>query len=97
MSFAPGQVVRYALNDADALWPRVDCRPTAIPPCPLCGAPRIFEMQLMPQLISAFGFDAASPSCPDFGTAAVYTCSASCALPSGRSYAEEFVHVQPPP
>ena len=101
VAYEPAQVVRYSLNDADVLWPRPEPCPSSIPPCPLCGAPRRFELQLMPQLVSVLGFDAADSTCPDIGTAAIYTCARSC-TPSNTStgsgaYAEEFVFIQPPP
>jgi pre-rRNA-processing protein TSR4 len=58
----PDQVLRYArwragdndldeANDARVLWIRKDHRPTTIPDCPYCGAPRRFEFQLMPQML----------------------------------------------
>lgn len=58
----PDQALRYARwqvgedasdhkNIDEVLWIRKDYRPTAIPACPYCGAPRRFEFQLMPQML----------------------------------------------
>eukprot|EP00977_Amphora_coffeiformis_P018221 scaffold6306_cov135-Amphora_coffeaeformis.AAC.6 len=56
----PDQALRYArwkvtddinANDGQVLWIRQDYRPTNIPDCPYCGAPRRFEFQLMPQML----------------------------------------------
>ncbi len=60
-----------------------------IPPCENCGAPRLFEIQIMPQILSYVlqGLKATvSATGPagiegvdlDFGTLAIYTCSKSC-------------------
>ena len=57
----------------------------------MCYAP-----QVLPQLLNWLGLDDEDPSSPDWGSIAVYTCSASCTLPTGGSqYAREFVYVQP--
>ena len=73
---------------------------------PACGAPRWFEFQILPQLLGAIepeadggGGDGAATGNPlapsagslDWGTACVYTCSASCAGADGGEYAEEYV------
>ena len=39
-------------DDREPLWIRSDHQPTEIPPCPYCHAPRAFEFQLMPQMLS---------------------------------------------
>jgi pre-rRNA-processing protein TSR4 len=52
-------------------------------------------VQVLPQLIHYLGVDAEDPSSPDWGTLAVYTCSASCSAASdAEPYVEEFVWVQ---
>lgn len=77
-----------------------------VPPCQHCGAPRDFEFQLMPQLLSNFDpKTAASAAHLDYGTIAVYTCSRSCSgaadsattttAPGLGRYREEFAWVQP--
>jgi Programmed cell death protein 2, C-terminal putative domain len=59
---------------------------------------RRFEFQVMPQLLNFLGIAEAEASALDFGTIAIYSCSASCALEPnklGSAYAEEFAFVQP--
>jgi pre-rRNA-processing protein TSR4 len=47
------QCLRYAKGQLDAeLWIRSDCLPKNIPDCSYCGAPRTFECQIMPQMLS---------------------------------------------
>lgn len=59
--------------------------------CQHCGAPRVFELQLMPPLVyllrTSSGVDV------EFGTVLVYTCSKSC-WQVGSSAREEYVYVQ---
>ena len=92
---------------ASPLWLAARGRAPPAPPCPRCGAPRWFEFQILPQLLGAIepeadgggggdGAAAANPLAPsagslDWGTACVYTCSASCAGADGGEYAEEYV------
>lgn len=91
---APGQVLRYCRShDAKPLWPRLDERPStlSIPVCHLCNGRRIFEFQILPQLLYFFKVPN-DPDGLDWGTLAVYTCDASCT--SSKAYMEEFVWVQ---
>eukprot|EP00250_Pteridium_aquilinum_P004202 c14429_g1_i1 orf=145-1374(+) len=91
---APGQVLRYCrAQDAKPLWPRLDERPatSSIPACPICKEKRIFEFQVLPQLLYFFKVPN-DPDALDWGTLAVYTCDASCM--SSKAYVEEFVWVQ---
>ena len=46
----------------------------------------------MPQLLSSLDIDDEQDTALDWGTLAVYSCSASCQGPS--AYQEEFVYVQ---
>jgi pre-rRNA-processing protein TSR4 len=50
--------------------------------CEVCGAPRVFECQLMPTLVYILQAhlcrQASSLPAVEFGTAIVYSCSASC-------------------
>ena len=101
LASAPEQVLRYCAEDgAQPLWPSLAHvpKPDSIPACPLCGAARRFEFQILPQLLHFMQVDASSPDSIDFGSIAVYTCSNNCnietpAVPS--AYAEEYVWVQP--
>ncbi len=98
---APDQVLRYSrVVGAKPLWPSVENRvPSSsdIPPCSNCGGPRIFELQLMPQLLYFLGVHNAPESDSlDWATIAVYACASSCCIAtSGRKgYLEEFPWVQ---
>ncbi|QDZ20138.1 programmed cell death protein 2 [Chloropicon primus] len=109
LSRAPTQCIRYcsegvsggeAADSADAkpLWPSSSNTPSGVPPCGLCGKPRQFEFQILPQVLYYAGVDAGVPDDLDFTTIAVYTCS--CTVPSevsgetGSSYTEEFAWTQ---
>lgn len=86
----PGQVLRYALGGSP-LWFCAEGRWGSDVPACACGAPRVFEFQVMPQLISLLETDRL-----DFGIVAVYTCSEHCPLATG-GYAEEAVCLQAEP
>jgi len=107
MARAPAQCVRYCFEPAaEPLWPSSAGRaPREVPPCALCGAPRQFEYQLMPQALHFMQVDSSQPEAPDWATIAVYSCSASCAPraalatagrlrePAGESEAETLATV----
>ncbi len=85
-----------------ALWFSKNFQPAAsdIPPCGRCGAPRAFELQIMPQALHYLLPGGPAPVTAesdaavslDFGTMALFSCTATCA---GEGYAEECVWVQP--
>lgn len=53
VSRAKDQCIRYhQWHEGSELWLSSDHIPTTIPDCQYCGAPRKFEFQLMPQLLS---------------------------------------------
>lgn len=60
----------------------------APPPCPICGAPRVFEMQLVPGLMNYL--EGGDSDQYDFGTIVVYACSKDCST-SSMPLAEEHV------
>ncbi|XP_037806676.1 programmed cell death protein 2 [Lucilia sericata] len=85
----PMQIIRYKRN-GQVLW-IADTETTIkeqlynIPKCGLCGAERVFEFQIMPQMLNYL-----KDSNVDWGVIAVYTCPKSCPLPKDKGYVEEF-------
>ncbi|XP_053684145.1 programmed cell death protein 2 [Sabethes cyaneus] len=82
----PEQVLRYD-RKGSPLWIS-DVLPEAVPDCENCGAARVFEFQIMPQLLNNL-----DNSNIDWGTLAVYTCEQSCDRPD-HAYAKEYVFKQ---
>ena len=81
-----------------------------VPACLNCGSERVFEMQLMPALVSFLAqADERKPhqgasSCGeeariDFGTVFIYTCERSCerTIDGYNAPLEEFIAIQPSP
>ncbi|KAK1935865.1 putative programmed cell death protein 2 [Babesia divergens] len=58
-----------------------------VPPCEICGGPRSFEFQVLPQML--FYLKGANL---DFASVVVYTCASSCNL-DGK-YQEEYIYVE---
>ncbi|XP_068608007.1 programmed cell death protein 2 [Brachionichthys hirsutus] len=87
----PHQVVRYS-RGGSPLWVSSQHIPSDkdIPPC-TCGSKRTFEFQAMPQLLNSLHVDSRGASI-DWGTLAIYTCSASCN--DDDQYCPEFVWKQ---
>ncbi|KAF4090517.1 hypothetical protein AMELA_G00052250 [Ameiurus melas] len=87
----PHQVLRYC-RQGSPLWVSSEHVPSkeAIPKCP-CGTNRIFEFQIMPQLLNHLKVDRPDASI-DWGTLAIYTCAASC--DKGNNYSAEFIWKQ---
>ena len=85
------QCVRYRLWRDDAFLPvsNTSAAPLSdVPPCASCGAPRRFEFQVLPQMLSFVVPDTTAHSL-DFETLAVYTCSASCNPPASATASAE--------
>uniref|UniRef100_A0ABI7Y542 MYND-type domain-containing protein n=1 Tax=Felis catus TaxID=9685 RepID=A0ABI7Y542_FELCA len=91
IALEPEQVLRYGRGIAP-IWISGENIPQEkdIPDCP-CGAKRIFEFQVMPQLLNYLKADTLGRSV-DWGVVAVFTCAESCRL--GIGYTEEFVWKQ---
>ncbi|XP_073729336.1 programmed cell death protein 2 [Misgurnus anguillicaudatus] len=87
----PEQVLRY-YKGGSPLWVSAEHVPKEedIPKCP-CGAKRIFEFQIMPQLLNHLKVDRTDASI-DWGTVAIYTCMDSC--DQGTKYSAEFIWKQ---
>jgi pre-rRNA-processing protein TSR4 len=80
------QILRYERGGAP-LWIAREPTPESVPECEYCGAPRQFEFQIMPQILSVLHENEL-----DVGVLVVYTCSRSCT--SGDDYKSEFVFKQ---
>uniref|UniRef100_A0A8D3C987 MYND-type domain-containing protein n=1 Tax=Scophthalmus maximus TaxID=52904 RepID=A0A8D3C987_SCOMX len=87
----PHQVLRYS-RGGSPVWVSSQHIPSDqdIPPC-TCGAKRAFELQVMPQLLNSLCVDSTGASI-DWGTLAIYTCSASCS--HDDQYCQEFIWKQ---
>ncbi|NWS16789.1 PDCD2 protein, partial [Pachyramphus minor] len=88
----PEQIIRYCRGGKGPIWVSGENRPEEkdIPNC-LCGAKRIFEFQIMPQLLNHLQVDSLGESI-DWGTLAVYTCADNCG--GANEYLEEFLWKQ---
>ncbi|KAG8504732.1 Programmed cell death protein 2 [Galemys pyrenaicus] len=91
VDLVPEQILRYGRGIAP-IWISGENIPQEkdIPDCP-CGAKRIFEFQVMPQLLYYLKADRLGRSV-DWGVLAIFTCAKSCRL--GTGYTEEFVWKQ---
>ncbi|KAM4771761.1 programmed cell death protein 2 [Rhinophrynus dorsalis] len=91
ISLEPEQVLRYC-RGGEPLWISNRNVPVEedIPNC-LCGAKRIFEFQVMPQLLNHLKVDSLGESI-DWGVLAIYTCADNCN--AEKRYAAEFLWKQ---
>ncbi|KAM9315925.1 programmed cell death protein 2 [Gastrophryne carolinensis] len=94
ISCEPEQILRYC-KGGKPLWLSLQHVPDEddISNC-ACGAKRVFEFQVMPQLLNHLRVDNLGESI-DWGVLAVYTCSANCN--AEKHYVEEFVWKQDVP
>lgn len=92
INLEPEQVLRYDRH-GEPLWVSAESIPSQadIPLCK-CGARRLFEFQVMPQLLNYLSMDAPRDSV-DWGTLIVYTCADSCTL-ANSAYIPEFLWKQ---
>jgi pre-rRNA-processing protein TSR4 len=91
---ASDQCLRYCF-DGVPLWISEKV-PSDIPNCEHCGAKRVYEMQLMPTMISmALHATKKQPLKEriEFGVVALFVCSRTC-YPKSSSYVKEYVFVQ---
>lgn len=92
----PDQVLRYSRGNQNALvWVSAQNKPETIPPCENCGANRIFEFQILPQLLYYLGVHKETTTASlDWGVLVAYTCQNSCSPKSEQAYLPEFLWVQ---
>ncbi len=71
--------------------------PAMIPNCQYCNLPRVFELQLLPTLLT-LGLKANQKRSPkdriEFGTVTIFSCSKSC-INNNDTFTQEHVFVQP--
>jgi pre-rRNA-processing protein TSR4 len=95
----PSQVLRYGRHSdqCEILWLSAHDQLRGTPPvCEHCGAERVFEFQVLPQLLYFLKVDtAADDNAMDWNTLVVYTCKNSCG-DGTKQYANEFVYRQKP-
>ncbi|KAM7173894.1 programmed cell death protein 2 isoform 2-T2 [Macrochelys suwanniensis] len=92
MAAEPEQILRYCRGGEGPIWISGENIPQMkdIPNCS-CGAQRMFEFQVMPQLLNHLKVDSLGESI-DWGTLVVYTCAENCNQANG--YMEEFIWKQ---
>ncbi|KAK6743860.1 hypothetical protein RB195_010889 [Necator americanus] len=86
------QVLRYQRSGTPLLATDRAPPPGEIPSCEICGAPRTFELQLMPHLLSLIDVDDLRESI-DWASVYIFTCSRSCEI-ENNGYAKEYVFKQ---
>lgn len=68
-------MLRYSRDvGAAPCWGRSNPLPGDIPPCRRCGADRMFEFQVMPQLLSFLDIDDTATQAPDWCVHPSATC-----------------------
>lgn len=101
ISSEPKQIIRYDRN-GKPLWStnksKLDIDDHEIPKCDNCGSKRIFEFQVMPQLLTYLKLneDLNSQNTIDWASLYIYTCENNCSSSSANetSYLNEFVYKQ---
>ncbi|XP_073515200.1 programmed cell death protein 2-like [Phyllobates terribilis] len=88
------QILRYSWNGS----PLYISSPAVAsqPPCPRCGAPRVFEFQLMPALVTMLQGSKADLSL-EFGIVLIFTCERSCWEDGAQVPVLEYCIVQEDP
>lgn len=87
----PEQIIRY-WHGGNPLFARK--HEGKIPHCLECGAPRVYEMQLMPALLPCLSTQQFSI---EFSTVLIYTCSKDCSNDSGICVKREYLIFQDDP
>jgi len=93
VDYHPDQVLRYDRKGVPLWVSGEHCLGVDdVPPCDYCKGPRVFEFQIMPQLLNYVGDEAVLGDL-DWGTLAVYTCEKNC-FSDAPSYKKEFIWQQ---
>lgn len=76
---SPKQVLRYQ-RTGKPLWICKQEIPdsSVVPPCQYCGDKRVFEFQIMPQMLCSLKLDKKDTASVDWGVLCIYTCYKSC-------------------
>jgi pre-rRNA-processing protein TSR4 len=95
----PDQILRYCFGASKPLWVHSASQLVGQPPnCESCGSKRVFELQLMPQLLFYLDLEAAGDdTAMDWSTIVIYSCERSCSPPTGHAFLKEVAFVQNPP
>ncbi|XP_072029783.1 programmed cell death protein 2-like isoform X2 [Amphiura filiformis] len=96
LALCPEQCIRYSLNGSPLFLTSPNQSNLSIPCCDHCGASRIFELQLMPGMVSLLKVSHDADISIEFGVVLVYTCRDSC-WGSSRHYLPEYAIVQADP
>ena len=87
----PDQVLRYSFGAKRPLWVNSGNQMVGSPPvCESCGSQRVFEFQLMPQLLFFLNIDSKEDTALDWSSLIVYSCEKSC---STNGLAKEYLFV----
>ncbi|WKX99424.1 hypothetical protein Q1695_014368 [Nippostrongylus brasiliensis] len=89
LNLNPTQILRYQRSGTPLIATDRAPPPGTPPACENCGAPRSFELQLMPHLLSLIGVDQIGHSI-DWASLYIFTCSRTCEI-ENNGYAREFV------
>lgn len=88
------QCVRYCFG-GEPLWlSNALPKATDIPNCTFCGSKRIFELQLLPTVLSMSALFS-QPNLLDFGVVSLFSCSMSCTSNTDTHVYSECIFVQP--
>ncbi|XP_070534596.1 programmed cell death protein 2-like isoform X2 [Ptychodera flava] len=97
VSSCPDQCLRYEWDGHPLLMTAIE-EHSRVPACSHCKSDRVFEVQLMPTLVSRLKLHQSEESAVDFGTVYIFTCKDSCWNTDGSyKYKEEFLILQPDP
>ena len=87
------QVLRYSFGAKKPLWVNSEGQLIGDPPnCKLCGGKRVFEFQVMPQLLYFLKVDLREETAMDWNSLIVYSCENSCQPLDGYAHEYVFVH-----